>query len=447
MTAKQLQARASSPSLCEYLAAVGNRRTLPGRAAAGHLHRGNFLNPDGTLIEGVDASELAKARFLSAEDERARRRRAAHTAAAATGDAPMLPAGHRPGCGCAVCKQIRRSLRIWHAAAAGTETEGAACGEEKEEGEEEVEAEAAAAAAAAATAAAGGDGGDDDDLDANNKRRARSATPLPLPKKPRVLSGKRAFLQAVPHIVTSGPRRTPARLLPEGVAVKVGGGRKGEKAAATAAATALAAPPPALTSVAIPTPALHSSVTSGEETPATTTTIATATATGTGTIVSTATRLAAARLLEPAAVAFGKSGVAGWGAFARRRFEAGSVVMEYRGEEIRAGAIATAREGAYRAAGDDCYLFARDGTTLVDTTRRGSVARFTNHSCRPCLYTRVYPSSSSESGSSGSRIVFLARTEIKPGQELTYDYRFAEEEGEAKVECACGAPNCRGTLN
>ena len=43
--------------------------------------------------------------------------------------------------------------------------------------------------------------------------------------------------------------------------------------------------------------------------------------------------------------------------------------------------------------------------------------------------------------------MFLARTEIKPGQELTYDYRFAEEEGEAKVECACGAPTCRGTLN
>ena len=177
-------------------------------------------------------------------------------------------------------------------------------------------------------------------------------------------------------------------------------------------------------------------------------------AAATGAIVlSTSARLAAARLLEPSAVAFGKSGVAGRGAFARRRFEPGAMVMEYRGEEIRAGAIATAREASYRAAGDDCYLFARDARTLVDSTRSGSVARFTNHSCAPSLYTRVFPADqragAGSGGSGGSaRIVFLARVEIKPGQELTYDYRFAEEEGEAnKVECACGAPTCRGTLN
>lgn len=428
MTAKQLQLRASSPSLAEYFA-VANRRTLPGRAAAGHLHRGNFLNPDGTLIDGVDASELAKSRFMSAEEERARRRRAAHTAAAATGDAPMLPAGHRTGCACAVCRQIRRSLRIWHAAAAGTEV-GACCeeGEEDEEGAEPV-----------AAAAAGEEGGEEEEaegLNGNDKRRAaRSETPPRPAKKPRVLSGKRAYLEAVPHVVSSGPRRTPARLLPEGVAIKVlgGGGGGGEAAAKTAAATtpglaaaaaaAAVLPPPPLTCVALPAPA-------------------SAAAASTAT---TRARLAAARRLEPAAVAFGKSGVAGWGAFSRARFSAGSIVMEYRGEEIRAGAVAAARERAYRAAGDDCYLFARAANSIVDSTRGGSVARFTNHSCAPCLYTRVFPPDAETNA--GARIIFLARTEIGPGQELTYDYRFAEEEEGAKVECACGAPACRGTLN
>lgn len=33
-----------------------------------------------------------------------------------------------------------------------------------------------------------------------------------------------------------------------------------------------------------------------------------------------------------------------------------------------------------------------------------------------------------------------------PPQELTYDYRFKEEE-ESKVRCQCGAPNCKGYLN
>ena len=46
------------------------------------------------------------------------------------------------------------------------------------------------------------------------------------------------------------------------------------------------------------------------------------------------------------------------------------------------------------------------------------------------------------------RLAFCARTALRAGQELTFDYRFKEEEGEAnKLPCSCGAPNCRGTLN
>lgn len=45
------------------------------------------------------------------------------------------------------------------------------------------------------------------------------------------------------------------------------------------------------------------------------------------------------------------------------------------------------------------------------------------------------------------RLVFFAKNDIKAGQELTYDYRFKEEEGANKLRCLCGAPNCRGFLN
>lgn len=45
------------------------------------------------------------------------------------------------------------------------------------------------------------------------------------------------------------------------------------------------------------------------------------------------------------------------------------------------------------------------------------------------------------------RLAFCARTEVRSGQELTYDYRFKEEGVDAKMACGCGAPNCRGTLN
>jgi SET domain-containing protein len=157
---------------------------------------------------------------------------------------------------------------------------------------------------------------------------------------------------------------------------------------------------------------------------------------------STAARLAAAAAAEATTVAFGKSGVHGWGLHSVTHIPADALVCEYRGALVRHGALAAAREAAYRAAGADCYLFSMDATHVVDGTAAGSVARFTNHACAPCLYTRVVP------GPGGRpAIAFFARVDIPPGTELTYDYRFAEEEGDAKVACACGAAACRGSLN
>ena len=46
-----------------------------------------------------------------------------------------------------------------------------------------------------------------------------------------------------------------------------------------------------------------------------------------------------------------------------------------------------------------------------------------------------------------THLAFFARTDVCAGQELTYDYRFKEEEGEQRLKCRCGAPSCRGFLN
>ena len=48
---------------------------------------------------------------------------------------------------------------------------------------------------------------------------------------------------------------------------------------------------------------------------------------------------------------------------------------------------------------------------------------------------------------SGRRVVFNALRDIEAGQEVTYDYRFDEEDSDAKVACYCGSERCRGTLN
>ena len=40
-------------------------------------------------------------------------------------------------------------------------------------------------------------------------------------------------------------------------------------------------------------------------------------------------------------------------------------------------------------------------------------------------------------------MVFFTKGDVKAGQELTFDYRFKEEEVD-RVPCRCGAPNCKG---
>jgi SET domain-containing protein len=42
-------------------------------------------------------------------------------------------------------------------------------------------------------------------------------------------------------------------------------------------------------------------------------------------------------------------------------------------------------------------------------------------------------------------ILYLSQREIRPGEELTMDYRFSDKI--KKVRCRCGSSVCRGTIN
>jgi hypothetical protein len=80
------------------------------------------------------------------------------------------------------------------------------------------------------------------------------------------------------------------------------------------------------------------------------------------------------------AVGVFSSGIHGRGLFCKREIQAGEMVIEYAGEEIRA-MLTDKREKYYESRGIGCYMFKIDDSTVIDATMKGNAARFINHSC------------------------------------------------------------------
>ena len=117
------------------------------------------------------------------------------------------------------------------------------------------------------------------------------------------------------------------------------------------------------------------------------------------------------------------------GVYALERIPARRKVIEYTGERI------SRRETKRRGQGSLTYLFTLDDYWTVDGAVGGSGAEIINHSCEPNLDSRI----------TKGHILYLSRREIRPGEELTVDYRFSDKIKE--VRCRCGSSACRGTIN
>ncbi len=138
--------------------------------------------------------------------------------------------------------------------------------------------------------------------------------------------------------------------------------------------------------------------------------------------------------LDPKYACFGlkfeRSKIHRWGVYATEPIPAKRKVIEYKGERI------SRKETKRRAeASDMIYLFTLDAYWTLDGSVDGSGAEYINHSCEPNLEARILK----------GHIIYISLRPIEAGEELTVDYHFAKNV--ERVECKCGSPKCRGTIN
>ncbi len=96
----------------------------------------------------------------------------------------------------------------------------------------------------------------------------------------------------------------------------------------------------------------------------------------------------------------------GLGLFATAPIRKRSRVAEYKGP------LLTTKKAAKIEASGNRYLYEINSRWTIDGTPRSNVARYANHSCNPnCDTTAVK-----------RRVFIFALRNIKPGEEITYDY-------------------------
>ncbi len=134
----------------------------------------------------------------------------------------------------------------------------------------------------------------------------------------------------------------------------------------------------------------------------------------------------------------------GRGVFAVRTIAVGTRIIEYTGELI--SDVEGERRHPTPAPGvseepEHTYLLTLDEERVIDANVGGNEARFINHSCEPNCEPIAY----------GDHMWIVAVRDIKPGEELAYDYAIELDERHTpavkrRFPCACDARRCRGSI-
>ncbi len=141
------------------------------------------------------------------------------------------------------------------------------------------------------------------------------------------------------------------------------------------------------------------------------------------------------------------SSIHGNGVFADEPIRKGERIVRYKG-------TLRSHKEVDRLYGDQdenghTFLFTLNDEYVIDANEGGNVARWINHSCDPNCESVI---EENDKGKSHKDKVFIeAIRDIKPGEELTYNYGIVlEERYTPKLkklwECRCGSKNCTGTM-
>ena len=125
----------------------------------------------------------------------------------------------------------------------------------------------------------------------------------------------------------------------------------------------------------------------------------------------------------------GKSRIAGQGLFAAQDIKQGTRILPYVGEKI------TKAESTRRLERGNSYIFTFNEHYDIDGKMLKNTARYINHSCDP----------NCEIALTARTIWIVALRDIRPGEELTYNYGYDIKDYQEHL-CTCHARNCCGYI-
>ncbi|MBP3982984.1 SET domain-containing protein-lysine N-methyltransferase [Pseudoxanthomonas helianthi] len=142
-----------------------------------------------------------------------------------------------------------------------------------------------------------------------------------------------------------------------------------------------------------------------------------------------------------------KSDIHGNGVFAIAPIKKGEFVIEYKGKRRTHEEVDQEDSGDVESG--HTFLFTLNDEYVIDANHKGNRARWINHSCNPNCEA-VFDEHEGKNRKK-DRVYIEAIRNIKPGEELTYNYGITlDEPHTARLKkiwaCKCGSKNCTGTM-